>query len=149
MTESESKTAYCGLYCSDCIPSNRAFFESVRALQRQLEELGFEHYATLKKNNVALRNYNVFATVLDEIARMQCSGPCREGGGNSACHVRTCCVSKGYAGCWECAGFRECDLLQPLRDFHGENIIDNLEMIRRYGPAEWSERRGKHYPWSS
>jgi hypothetical protein len=25
------------------------------------------------------------------------------GGGDDGCVVRTCCVERGYAGCWECA----------------------------------------------
>ncbi len=149
MTESERNTAYCGLFCCDCIPSNRAFFDCVNALSCHLCDLGFEHYAALKARRKAVfRSYDAFTAVLEAIGGLQCSHPCREGGGSPNCRVRKCCLSKSYAGCWECASFRECELLQPLRDFHGENISHNLEMIRRDGIAGWSGERGKHYPWS-
>jgi len=149
VTESERNTAYCGLYCADCIPSNRAFFESVRELQRFLRDLGFEHYAALKaRGNDAFRNYNVFTEVLAAISSLECPRPCRDGGGGPSCRVRECSLSKGYAGCWECETFRECELLQGLRNFHGRNIDHNLEMIREYGVDDWNEHRGKHYPWS-
>lgn len=149
MSESERNTAYCGLYCADCIPSDRAFFASVRGLQQRLRELGFEHYAALKaRGNQVFENYAVFNDVLAAIGRLECPRSCREGGGSPNCRVRKCCLSKSYAGCWECASFRECELLQPLRDFHGENINHNLEMIRRDGIAGWSGERGKHYPWT-
>jgi hypothetical protein len=149
MTETARNTAYCGLFCQDCIPSNRAFFESVRDLQGFLNDLGFEHYAALKaRGNDAFNNYEAFAEVLAAIGRLQCSRPCREGGGGPKCRVRECCLGKGYAGCWECGGSRECGLLQGLRNFHGDNIDHNLEAIGRYGVHGWSEHRGKHYPWS-
>lgn len=148
MTESERYTAYCGLFCRDCIPSNTTFFETVCSLQGQLTDLGFEHYAALKAKRIAaFRDYTVFTRVLEAMAELPCAAPCREGGGNPRCEVRRCAIRKSLTGCWECADFRECELLQPLRNFHGNNINHNLEMIARYGPAEWSERCGKHYPW--
>lgn len=151
MSECERDTAYCGLYCRDCIPSDHHLFELAGALQARLEEVGFEHYAALKSRSFPVfQNYPRFREVLEAIGArvgMSCSGPCREGGGNTDCRVRACCQEKGYRGCWECAGFRDCALLQPLRDFHGDNINHNLEVIRQHGPANWADERGKHYPW--
>ncbi len=62
--------------------------------------------------------------------------------------MRRCALEKTYAGCWECAGFRTCPTLEPLRRAHGENINHNLEMIREHGPEAWADKRGRHYPWS-
>ncbi len=149
MSESERHTAYCGLYCADCIPSDRAFFASARELQQRLQELGFEHYAALKaRGNQVFEDYAVFNDVLAAIGCLECPRPCREGGGNANCRVKECCLSRGFAGCWECEGFRECDVLQGLRNFHGENINQNLELIAERGIEGWSGRRGRHYPWS-
>ncbi len=81
MTEDAKHTAYCGLYCKDCIPSNHAFFELVNGLRAQLTALGFEDYAALKSQRLdVFRDYPTFARVLDAIAALKCLAPCREGG---------------------------------------------------------------------
>ena len=41
-------TAYCGLYCLDCIPSNIRLFEILNELEKLLEEVKFDKYAELK-----------------------------------------------------------------------------------------------------
>ena len=149
MDDEERNTAYCGLFCEDCIPSNKKLFELAGELGKLLEKVGFKHYAALKSRRVPmLKEYATFAQVLREICSLRCAAPCREGGGSPQCRVRECAVGKGYAGCWECNSFASCELLQPLRDFHGDNITHNLEMIGRHGMAKWTGHRGKHYRWS-
>jgi len=143
-------TAYCGLYCRDCIPGNGDLFRAARELTRLLNEVGFDEYASRKAEKVGpLRDYAAFAGVLDAITQLECPAPCREGGGNPDCAVRACAIEKHYVGCWECEDFRGCSLLDSLRRFHGENIDHNLEMIRQHGPDNWAEHRAKHYPWSN
>jgi len=148
MGDSERYTAYCGLFCRDCIPSTTKLFELTDELRQLLERLGFEHYAALKSRRMPnLKGYSTFAQVLGEIPSLRCEAPCREGGGNPQCRVRQCAVEKGHRGCWECSQFVSCELLQPLRDFHGDNINHNLGMIQQHGTARWIAHRAKHYPW--
>jgi hypothetical protein len=48
MTEEERLTAYCGLYCRDCIPSRTELYALIDQLDSQLSELHFDKYAELK-----------------------------------------------------------------------------------------------------
>jgi hypothetical protein len=149
MIDQKRYTAYCGLYCRDCIPSNSRLFETADELKRLLAEVKFEEYARLKAAKVkALAQYETFASVLEAIGELQCPAPCSEGGCNPGCRVRTCVLEKQYAGCWDCESSADCPLLDGLRGFHGDNIDHNLEMIKRHGPDNWADHRGKHYPWS-
>jgi len=149
MPEPAECTAICGLYCADCIPSNQAFFEAAARLEEMLDDLGFDHYAVLKAETIeAFRDYPAFRAVLSEIGRLRCPVPCIRGGCKPDCDVRTCAQARNYRGCWECSGFETCQLLEPLRRFHGSNINHNLAMIRKHGLDNWAEHRGRHYPWS-
>ena len=38
MKESRKATAYCGLYCGDCIPGNKELFKTAERLQEIIEE---------------------------------------------------------------------------------------------------------------
>jgi len=140
-------TAWCGLCCADCIPSNEAFFSLIRSLDDMLGKTQFEEYARLKsEKNPIFKEYLVFLKVLREIKSLQCTSPCRNGGGKSGCEVRNCAQNKGYDGCWECDGRRTCSLLDPLRRVH-PNIDYHLELIKQYGPEEWFQKRRAHYRW--
>ena len=148
MGEDLRNTAYCGLYCGDCIPSDETLFEAVEKLGKKLSELPLSRYAQVKaRQNPVFEDYPTFVGVLDEMRKLRCKAPCREGGGHTECPVRSCAKAKGFLGCWECQKRGACELLAPLKDFHGEVISRNLEVIREYGPDDWSVKRGKHYPW--
>jgi hypothetical protein len=61
MTENRKYTAYCGLYCKDCITSNNDLFHLTDHLIRLLDKIGFEHYAELKsKRDEVIKNYKQF-----------------------------------------------------------------------------------------
>lgn len=76
-------TAYCGLCCLDCIPSNTEFFSLIERLERMLEELQFDEYAKLKSKKQSLFNeYPMFIKILREIKDLRFAFPCREGGGS-------------------------------------------------------------------
>lgn len=148
MVNDERYTAFCGLYCKDCIPSNKRLFQAAEALERTLGELHFEEYAAAKsENDPEFRDYPVFSRMLKTIRSLECRGSCVEGGCRPDCKIWACIRDKGYRGCWDCSSFQTCDLLEPLKAFH-PGLVHNLEMIREYGPDSWSDRRAKHYRWS-
>ncbi len=148
MSSPRDHTAFCGLYCGDCIPSEKHLFKTVKQLKKELDETDFDRYAYLRSQaNGVLIDFPVFVRVLEEIEGIECAGPCATGGGKKRCPIRDCVQKKGYRGCWECAKRGDCTILAPLKRFHGDTIEHNLEMIRRYGIDNWAEKRGKHYPW--
>jgi len=51
-------------------------------------------------------------------------------------------------GCWQCATFETCSLLEPMSACHGDTVKHNLRMIRQFGIEHWAHKRGKHYLWS-
>jgi len=141
-------TAPCGLYCLDCIPSQREFFQSVRALRDRLGELRFEHYAELKVRQVPpLADHSRFLDVLQAIESLECPAPCRDGGGNPDCLVKACVAERGVRGCWECGERESCERLAPLLRVH-PNLLTHLDLISRHGPIGWLEHRRAHYRWS-
>ena len=155
MSEEERLTAYCGLYCGDCIPSQRELFATAARLQDLLGALQFEKYAELKAGqtywseaNSAFKHYPEFLAVLQAIRGLECTATCREGGGwkGGRCKARNCAVENGLAGCWECAGYQGCEHLQPLLNFH-PNLAQHLELIKSKGIGEWAAGRRAHYPW--
>lgn len=143
----EKFTAFCGLCCIDCIPSNRDFFHLVHNLGEALSVLQFDEYARLKaERNPVFSEYPTFIKVLKEIESLKCPGPCREGGGKPECEVRNCVRGKGYPGCWECKDRRTCTKLDSLRLVH-PNLDYHLDLIGKYGPKNWISKRKVHYRW--
>jgi len=140
-------TAYCGLCCLDCIPSNGELFSLLHRLDGMLEKLQFNEYAKLKsKKQTIFNEYPTFVNILKEISNLRCTLPCREGGGKPNCEVRQCVLNHGYDGCWECESRRSCELLEPLRQIH-PNLDLHLDLILELGPEKWFEKRGAHYKW--
>ena len=140
-------TAYCGLCCLDCIPSNAEFFSLLHRLDGMLEKLQFDEYAKLKSKKQTLFNeYPTFVKILREIQNLRCAFPCREGGGKPNCEVRQCVLNHGYNGCWRCNVRRSCELLESLRQIH-PNLDHHLDLISEFGPEKWFEKRGAHYKW--
>ncbi|MEA4900537.1 DUF3795 domain-containing protein [Desulfitobacterium sp.] len=152
MGENRRYTALCGLYCLDCIPSNRNLFRIVEQLEAMLADLQFEKYAAHKANrSKVFEDYGKFVEVFKEIKKVECKVPCYEGpsselGCSRNCKVRSCVVDKHYSGCWDCESFSNCELLSPLKEFH-PGLEHNLQMIKDYGIDNWIEKREKHYNW--
>ncbi|MDQ1255166.1 MAG: hypothetical protein QG646_4445 [Euryarchaeota archaeon] len=143
----EKFTAFCGLCCMDCIPSNYGFFRLVNNLGEILSELQFDEYAILKaEKNPVFEEYPTFIKVLNEIELLKCSGTCREGGGKPECEIRNCVFGKGYSGCWECRDRHTCTKLDSLRVIH-LNLDYHLDLIGKYGPKNWFLKRKAHYRW--
>jgi hypothetical protein len=147
MDRDERYTSYCGLYCLDCIPSNRELFSTVRELGELLVGLRFESYAELKSSgNEIFKEYPRFIEVLHAIGGLECPVPCRDGGGRLGCEVRGCVIDRGYGGCWECGRYMGCELLRPLKEIH-PNLEYHLGLIREKGMRGWCLERRGHYRW--
>jgi hypothetical protein len=153
MTENRKYTAFCGLYCKDCIPSHKELFDLIEKLAALLDNLGFEHYAKFKAPQVKeLQNYGTFRNLLNEMKKLQCKTNCFEGpvsdyGCNKNCEMRRCVIDKGIAGCWECKKYKACDKLEQHKKFH-PSMEHNLDMIKGFGLEKWLDKKGKHYPWN-
>jgi hypothetical protein len=146
--QDRERTACCGLYCGDCIPANKSLFEAAATLQQILEDTQFAEYARYKsEKNKTFGSYGVFQEVLDAILTLRCSRTCPNGGGRPDCPIRNCAREKSLEGCWQCGSFETCELLEPLCAAHGNTHRHNLRMVRQYGVAAWSHKRGTHYLW--
>ena len=147
-TDSEC-TAYCGLYCGDCIPFNQPLFDTAEKLKEQLQKVQFDKYAELKsEGNEVFTDYEVFIKVLSEIIKLRCNKTCVNNGGKTNCNIRNCVRKKGIEGCWECTDFEDCELLKPLSVYHGATPQNNLRLIKEYGIENWADKRGRHYVWN-
>jgi hypothetical protein len=145
--DEQALTAYCGLYCRDCIPCRRTLFSLAGDLEAELAGARFEEYARLKtRADAAFADYPAFLGVLRAIRGLECREPCRSGGGKAVCAVRDCVLARGLAGCWDCGESGTCGLLAPLLRFH-PNLEHHLDLIRQEGPGAWSAKRRGHYPW--
>ncbi len=149
--KAESKyTAYCGLYCGDCIPFNQPLFDTAEKLREELQKQQFDKYVGLKaKENPVLNDYETFVRVLSSLIELRCRKICRENGGKPDCKIRDCAREKGVEGCWECSDFEGCELLKPLSGYHGDTLKNNLRLIKKYGIENWADKRGKHYVWNN
>ena len=157
MSRSESElTAYCGLYCGDCIRYRSRAADLARDLLKELQETEFEEYAQVKSGSTkqfdAVRQFEHFREccgVLEAIIALQCNNPCRVGGGcsNFSCEILACCRKKGFEGCWQCGEFESCGIFEPLKSIHGDSPRQNLKKIKELGLERWAEHRCKSYVW--
>ena len=149
MTNDREQTACCGLYCGDCLPSRRPLFDAAERLRQELEKCQFGKYAQYKsEGNSVFSHFETFREVLDAILTLPCRKTCFHGGGRSDCPIRACARGKELEGCWQCAVFETCSLLEPMTVCHGDLLKHNLGMIRQFGAEHWAHRRGKHYVWT-
>lgn len=150
MTNDREQTAFCGLYCGDCIPANQSLFDTAAALKQQLESCQFEKYAEHKSaTNRTFNAYRIFREVLDAILTLRCPKTCFQSGGNPDCAIRVCARQRGLEGCWLCQDFETCEALKIMGTCHGDTVKHNLRMIRQHGVENWSHTRGKHYVWQN
>jgi len=155
MDDEWALTCYCGLYCRDCIPSKKDLYEAAARFEEELDLLNFDKYAELKATqtywssaNRLFKDYPTFIEVLHAIRGLECKVYCREGGGwkEGHCGVRNCCVEKKLDGCWDCAEYKTCKLLEALVKFH-PNLLHHLELIKTEGVENWASKRKGHYYW--
>jgi len=143
-------TAYCGLYCGDCIRYKSKAADLARNLAHELQETEFDKYADVESSSVEeLRHYKEYCEVLNTIVRLQCNAPCRVGGGCStfSCKIIECCQHRGLEGCWECDEVEKCDKFEFLKPFCGDMPLQNVRTIKELGLDRWVEHRTKFYIW--
>lgn len=91
MQEREEKelTAYCGLYCADCIHFRNKHSKLAGQLKEALENADFQSYTNVKSPfGLEFQQYDAFFTVLEALISHSCSEDCRTSGGCSAAPVR-------------------------------------------------------------
>ena len=149
-------TAYCGLYCADCIRFRSRSANLARDLLKELRDTKFNEYAELKSTlgnpqdrRKEFKHYRECCEVLETIVELQCNNPCRVGGGcpTFSCKILECCLAKGLEGCWECIEFENCSRFEFLKGMHGDEPLQNLRKIKELGLDKWAEHRHKSYVW--
>ena len=148
--DSKNETAYCGIYCPDCIHFKNRYSEYAHQLKNELEEIEFDQYAAIDSPfGTQFREYDAFKNVLNALAETQCNKTCRVGGGCSGipCKIMECCVSRNYEGCWECDESDGCEKFDFLQPRCGEMPKNNIRKIKKYGIQNWAELRDKFYIW--
>ena len=149
-------TAYCGLYCEDCIRYQSKAADLARDLLSELRNIEFAKYAEIKSSAEKqfdavkqFRNYTECCEFLEAIIALQCNNPCRTGGGypTFSCSILECCLKKGFEGCWQCSEFESCPHFQSLKSIHGDSPKKNLRKVKELGLDRWAEHREKPYIW--
>lgn len=143
-------TAYCGLYCGDCLRYKSKVTELARDLMSELQAVRFDRYAEVKSAFVKeFEHYKEFREVLEATARLRCNTPCRLGGDGclQPCEIKRCAQSKNLDGCWECDEFEKCEKFEFLKPLHSDNPQANLREIKKHGLDRWVKHRGKFYRW--
>jgi len=142
-------TAYCGLYCGDCIRYRSKVADLARDLRRELLKVKFDKYAEAKSLLVKeLTHYKECCEVLEAIIELQCDNACRDGGCPTfSCKIRDCCQTRRYEGCWECDQFEKCKEFEFLEPFHSNAPLQNLRKIGQVGLEQWARDREKFFVW--
>lgn len=148
--EEKELTAYCGLYCADCIHFRNKHSKLARQLKEALEEVDFQSYASVKSPfGSEFQEFCSFLAVLEAFINYSCSDGCRTSGGCSTtpCQIIQCCREKRYEGCWECEVFESCEKFESLKPRCGASVMHNLKEIKKNGFEGWSKRRRPIYNW--
>jgi hypothetical protein len=146
-------TAYCGLYCGDCLRYHSKASDLAAALLSEFQAGYYERYAEVKsksKDSVTeLAHFKECCQVLAAVVALNCEQPCRVGGGCTqfSCSIVECCQEKGYQGCWECGDNENCEKFTSMKPFHGESCFQNLQEIKKHGLEKWAKHRHKFYVW--
>lgn len=143
-------TAYCGLYCGDCVRYQSKASELAEEFLKEIEKTKLAEYAKVKSSHKKeFGDFDTFVPLLQAISEIKCETPCRlgEGGCGSKCDIIECVNSHEFEGCWECSGFEHCDKFDFLKPFHGDAPLNNLNKIRVLGMEKWAQTRDKCYPW--
>jgi hypothetical protein len=143
-------TAYCGLYCGDCLRYRSKATQLARDLMNELQAVRFDKYARVKSAAVKeLEHYDECIQVLDAVVKLGCDTPCKAGGDGCSgpCEIKSCVQMKKLEGCWECNEFDRCHKFESFKPIHGNTTRGDLRKIREYGLDRWAKHREKFYAW--
>jgi hypothetical protein len=143
-------TAYCGLYCGDCVRYQSRSSDLAKQLLNELGGQKFSEYAKLKSTHKKeLENYDVMVSELKVISEFKCELLCQLGGDGceGPCEIIKCVKDKDFDGCWQCDSFEKCEKIDFLKPFHENAPVNNLRKIKELGIDYWSKHREKCYPW--
>ena len=143
-------TAYCGLYCGDCLRYKSRATGLARDLLNELQRVQFNKYAEVKSVSLSVfEHFKECRQVLEAIVKLRCNAPCRAGGDGclQTCEIKSCVLAKRLEGCWECDEFEKCQKFEFLKPFSDDNPQANLRKIKKYGLGRWIEHRGAFYQW--
>ena len=146
-------TAYCGLYCGDCLRYHSKASNLAGVLLNEFQTKDYGRYADAKSKSInsvkELAYFETCCQVLKAVTALNCDEPCRIGDGckQFSCSIVKCIREKGYQGCWECDKYEHCERFASLKSFHGDNNIHNLRMIAKYGLDKWANNRSTFYIW--
>lgn len=147
---SKENTAYCGIYCPDCIHYQNKYNELAHDLEKHLMEINFADYAKIESPfGQGFSPWNEFSKILNTLANTKCNIPCRSGGGCSGkpCEIMECCMKKGFEGCWDCSEIKECKKFVFLEPRCGEMPKKNIQEIKIHGIENWTSKRHNFYIW--
>ncbi len=150
--DSQNETAYCGIYCPDCIHYKNKYSIYARKLNLELENKEFAKYAEIDSPfGEQFQKYKEFTEVLKALSNTQCTKTCRVGGGCSGipCKIMECCHSNGYDGCWECKESESCNKFDFLQPRCGEMPKKNIKKIKEHGIQNWVDSRHIFYIWQT
>jgi hypothetical protein len=142
-------TAYCGLFCGDCIRYKNRYSVLASNLADALQKVKFGRYVAVKSMyDVKYKGYNEFEKFLHALIELQCNNGCRGGGcPTMKCEIMECCQNRGFDGCWECRNLESCNKFDFLKPFHGDGPRKNLKKIKDLGLENWLKQREKFYKW--
>jgi hypothetical protein len=139
MEDGANLTAYCGLYCGECLMYKNKVADLARDLRKELRESKFGKIApALSGFMKELKDYDTCYSVLGAMVKMRCRKSCHDGGGHP-CKVRDCCRKKEIQGCWECDIFETCKKLDFLKPIHDDANINNMRIINKKGMKAFLE----------
>lgn len=143
-------TAYCGLFCGDCIRYKSKGAKLAGELIAEFNSKNYSEYSKIKKENAAeFNHFESSLQLLTSISNFGCNIPCRAGGDGCGgnCKIIQCVREKLIAGCWECPVYENCPKLTFLKPFHGDGPLKNLKLIKKHGLENWENHREKCYTW--
>ena len=164
----------CGLVCTECLFYKPEIYETAQKLKSTIEDSRLVVFLTsisesgrwkeiaehlngeqsdFRRYFEAFNNFQEFMTILEGLIELQCKSPCRETGGCSMggklhkCEAVKCVQSKGYEGCWECQGNKQCEKLNFVKKVYGDTISETFATMTAEGSKAVKSYGNNYYAW--
>jgi hypothetical protein len=134
----DAQIAYCGLFCGDCIIRRDQIGKRAGELLQTIQTPKFQKLAIglpviLPDPFKALSKIDDCRNVLSAMSQLDCTRPCKMGGGSAECKIKVCCQQKNLTGCWECDAFEDCETLAWLEPVNVDAHLKNLRILMSKG----------------